>query len=93
MEWVTPVGSQWLVLILIGVFTQVAQYFMTLAYQGDRASNISNLNYLGIVYALGIGALVWNESVEPMALVGMIVITTSAILSTRFGRAGKLSGS
>lgn len=93
MSWVTPVGAQWLILLLIGVFTQVAQYFMTLAYQGDRASNISNLNYLGIVYALGIGALVWNEAVEPMALVGMIVITVSAILSTRFGRAKAVTSS
>lgn len=86
MEWVMPQGWQWVVLLLIGVFTQVAQYFMTLAYQGDRASNISNLNYLGIVYALVIGMLVWGEDVELMALVGMAVIVGSAALSTRFGK-------
>ncbi|MES2964355.1 MAG: DMT family transporter [Bdellovibrionota bacterium] len=91
MDWVMPQGYEWSILILIGVFTQIAQYFMTLAYQGERASNISNLNYLGIVYALVVGWLVWNESVEPMAFIGMGIITLSAILSTRFGRAGAVT--
>lgn len=83
-HWVAPHGIEWLVIIVIGVFTQVAQYFMTRAYQSDRAANISNLNYLGIVYALVIGMLFFDETVAPLATAGMAVIAASALLSTRF---------
>lgn len=83
-HWVAPRGIEWLVIIVIGVFTQVAQYFMTRAYQSDRAANISNLNYLGIVYALVIGVLFFDETVAPLATAGMAVIAASALLSTRF---------
>ncbi len=86
-HWVTPHGWDWLVILFIGVFTQIAQYFMTKAYQADTAANISNLNYLGIVYALMIGLIFFGESVEALALVGMGLIAFSTILSTRFRKA------
>jgi drug/metabolite transporter (DMT)-like permease len=82
-HWVQPQGHEWFTIAVIGIFTQIAQYFMTLAYQADRASNISNMNYLGIVYALAIGALFFGETVEPLALAGMAVIILSAVISTR----------
>lgn len=81
-NWVMPQGVQWVTLAVIGIFTQVAQYFMTLAYQADRAANISNLNYLGIVYAGLIGWFFYQESIEPLALIGMFVIVGSAIASS-----------
>lgn len=81
-SWVMPQGIQWLTLAVIGIFTQVAQYFMTLAYQADRAANISNLNYLGIVYAGLIGWFFYHESIEPLAMIGMAVIVGSAIASS-----------
>lgn len=83
MHWVQPQGMEWLAVLIIGFFTQVAQYFMTRAYQSDRAANISNLNYLGIIYALGIGIIFFNETVELLGLIGMGVIALSALLSTR----------
>jgi drug/metabolite transporter (DMT)-like permease len=86
-HWVSPRSSDWIILILIGTFTQIAQYFVTRAYQSDRAANISNLNYLGIVYALVIGLTFFGEHVEPLALAGMSIIAASALLSTRFKQA------
>ncbi|MES2857113.1 MAG: EamA family transporter, partial [Bdellovibrionota bacterium] len=70
--------------LVIGVFTQIAQYFMTYAYQTDRAANISNLNYLGIAYAMFIGVLFFNETVEPLSVAGIGLIVFSAVLSTRY---------
>lgn len=83
-KWVRPSTKEWFVLGLVGLFTQIAQYFMTKAYQADRAANISNLNYLGIIYALGIGYWVFNETFQPQTLLGMGIIAASAFLSTRF---------
>lgn len=81
-HWMPPLPWEWIGIAVVGAFTQVAQYFMTKAYQADRVSNISNLNYLGIVYALAIGVLFFGETIEPLSLVGMGVIIVSALLST-----------
>jgi drug/metabolite transporter (DMT)-like permease len=83
-HFVRPIGTEWLILIFIGVFTQIAQYFMTRAYQADSAANISNLNYLGILYATAIGFFCFDEKVMGMSLVGISIIVASAVLSTRF---------
>jgi drug/metabolite transporter (DMT)-like permease len=83
-HFVKPVGTEWLILIFIGVFTQVAQYFMTRAYQADSAANISNLNYLGILYASAIGFLFYDEAMMGLSIVGILIVVTSAVLSTRF---------
>lgn len=87
-HFVMPQGAEWPVLLLIGVFTQIAQYFMTRAYQSDTAANISNLNYLGIIYASGIGLIFFNETVTALAVIGIITIVASAIFSTRLGATG-----
>lgn len=85
-HFVMPVGYEWLVLIFIGVFTQIAQYFMTRAYQADTAANISNLNYLGIFYASGLGFIFFDETLMGLSVLGIAIIITSAILSTRYAR-------
>ncbi len=85
-HWVTPIGSEWLLIAVIGVFTQIAHYFMTVAYRSDTAANISNLNYLGIIYALFLGISFWNEEPKLLATIGMCVIAASAIYSTRLQR-------
>ncbi len=82
-HFVMPHGFEWAVLVLIGVFTQIAQYFMTRAYQLDSAANISNLNYLGIFYASVMGFVFFDEVPLLLSVVGIFVIIGSAVISTR----------
>lgn len=84
-----PTSTEWFILILIGVFTQVAQYFMTRAYQAESAANISNLNYLGILYASVLGFAVFQETLEALASIGIVTIVASAIISTRLAKRRK----
>ena len=84
-----PTTNEWLVLLLIGTFTQVAQYFMTRAYQAESAANISNLNYLGILYASILGFAIFQETLEALATIGIATIVASAILSTRLAKRQK----
>ncbi len=81
-----PQGYEWPLLVFIGVFTQIAQYFMTRAYQLDTAANISNLNYLGIFYASVIGFTVFNEVLMGLAVLGISIIVFSAIMSTQLSK-------
>jgi drug/metabolite transporter (DMT)-like permease len=81
-HFVPPTPWEWCVLVLIGVFTQTAQYFMTKAYQLDTAANISNLNYLGIFYASAIGYVFFDETLMLLSLAGIFVIVASAVISS-----------
>ncbi len=69
--WVQPVGWDWLILLAVGIFTQIAQFFMTKSYQTEELSKVSILNYVGIVYALGFGWLLFDETFNLMTYVGM----------------------
>ncbi len=75
--WVQPIGIEWLYLLLIGVLTQLAQYFMTMAYQHEELSKVSSLKYLGLIYALGFGYLVFDETFNIMTYLGMFIMVAS----------------
>jgi len=84
MNWVMPSGIDWLILILIGVLTQVAQYFMTKSYQTEELSKVANLNFIGIIYALGFGYVFFEESFNFMTYIGMTLVITGVVLNVAF---------
>jgi drug/metabolite transporter (DMT)-like permease len=89
--WVQPQGWDWLVLLAVGVFTQVAQYFMTLSYQLEEVSKVSILNYIGIIYALGFGWILFDESFNLMTYVGMGLVLGGVILNVALKKEFKSS--
>ena len=80
-NWVMPVDWEWLFLILIGVLTQVAQYFMTMAFQAEELSKVSSLKYVNIIYALLFGWVLFGETFNLMTYVGMTVVLIGVILN------------
>jgi len=72
--WQTPQGADWLWLLACGAFTQAAQVAMTRAYQLERLSRVAPLNYLGMLYALGLGYFFFAESFGPVAYGGMALV-------------------
>ena len=82
--WVTPVGWDWLFLILVGVTTQIAQFFMTKSYQTAELSKVSILNYVGIVYALLFGYLLFDETFNLMTYAGMILVLSGVVANVIF---------
>jgi len=82
-KWVQPQGWDWLILLGIGIFTQLAQYYMTMAYQNAQLSKIASLNYIGIVYALGFGFLFFNETYDILIYMGMLMVLAGVILNLR----------
>ncbi len=79
--WVQPTGWEWGTLLLIGIFTQIAQYFMTKAYQAEELSKIASLKYLGLIYALGFGYFIFDETFKFMAYVGMSIMLLSVFIN------------
>jgi drug/metabolite transporter (DMT)-like permease len=81
-DFVPPTLWQWIGLLAVGIFTQIAQVFMTRAYQKEPAAKISIYNYLGIVFAILVGAFVFNETLNQSAVLGIGVIFVSVLLSS-----------
>ena len=51
-QWVKPIGKDWLILLLMGVFTQIAQVLMTKGLQSAAVNKIISVKYIGTFWAL-----------------------------------------
>ena len=80
-NWQMPQGMDWVYLLLVGVLTQLAQYYMTLSYQRANLSKVASLTYLGVVYALGFGFFFFDETYNLYSLLGIAVIIIAIILN------------
>lgn len=81
LNWVMPHGEEWLLLIGVGVLTQIAQYFMTVAYQSEELSKVANINFIGIIYALGFGFFLFDETFNVLTYLGMAAVMTGVVLN------------
>ena len=81
-NYVIPRGIEWLLLVLIGVLTQIAQIAMTRAFNADVASRVSPVKYVGAIYALSIGFFVFDETLSFYATIGVIFILIGILLNT-----------
>ncbi len=80
-NWLQPSLFELIILLGIGVVTQFAQYFLTKAYQSDSLSKISSVQYIGIVIAIALGYLLFDESYDLNSGMGIIIIIMAVILN------------
>ncbi len=79
-NWVTPNGWEWFYLLLVGLFTQFAQYFMTKSLQSEELSKVSIIKNLGIVLALIFG-FAFGETFNLMTYLGMATVILGVLLN------------
>jgi drug/metabolite transporter (DMT)-like permease len=82
--WETPVGTDWLWLLLVGVLTQIAQVYLTKAYQVETAAVVANVNYVGIFYALIFGYIFFGETFSNEVIGGMMLVLAGVLLNVSF---------
>ncbi len=85
-DWKTPTGWDWLYLFLIGVFSQLGQVFLTRALQSERIASVAIINYSGLIYAITVGWIVFGETQDTLALLGMSLVVAGVFLSVLYGR-------
>lgn len=85
-DWVMPTGWDWLLLLIVGASTQAAQVCMTLAYHQEKASSVSGLQYLGLIYSLLVGYFLFNEGYGAMSLLGMLLIVAGILVNYFYER-------
>lgn len=80
-NWVTPIGWDWALILLLGVFTQIGQVFMTKALQAEKANIVASLKYLGSVYALLFGYFIFDETYSLVSVAGIVLILLGVLLN------------
>jgi drug/metabolite transporter (DMT)-like permease len=90
LHWVSPQIQHWPAIILIGIFTQIAQYCMTKALNLEQASKVTPLKYLGAIYASIAGWFLFDETLSWAAVIGMLLIISGLLLNslTKFNKTG-----
>lgn len=81
-DFTMPQGIEWLFLLIIGIFTQLAQISLTKALHEGNASSIIPFQYLGAIYAFILGYFVFLEAFSPMLIIGMTLILTGVIVNS-----------
>jgi drug/metabolite transporter (DMT)-like permease len=83
---VWPRGSDWPMLIAVGVTTLFGQIFLTLGLQRERAGRATIVAYVQIVFATVWGALVFGDLPRPTTLVGAaVIVACTLVLAGRRG--------
>lgn len=83
-SWITPDPKNLVLLILVGVFTQLAQIFMTKAYMLEPMAKISHFNYLTSLYAWLTGIIFFDEYLNPISVMGLGLVFVGIYFSSRF---------
>lgn len=78
-DFVWPKSWEWLILLLIGVFTQMAQILMTKALHVSNTARIVPFQYLGAIYAILVGWIAFDEHLNSVLLLGILIIFMSVV--------------
>ncbi|MBK8466964.1 MAG: DMT family transporter [Chloracidobacterium sp.] len=80
-QWETPYGWDWLYLLLVGIFSQLGQVFLTRALQSERIAGVAIINYTGLIYALTFGWFIFGEPQSILSLAGMLLVVLGVLMS------------
>ena len=69
-------------LVAVGVLATVAQLLMTRAYRTGRTLANASLQYLGIVFSVAYGVLLFDDLLDPLALAGIALIVGAGLAAT-----------
>jgi len=80
-----PAGNQWVWLLVLGAVALGVHSFIIIAYRFASSMLIGALDYLRIVWALGFGYFIFQETLSLLDITGILLICTSGLLSVTSG--------
>jgi drug/metabolite transporter (DMT)-like permease len=81
LNWVNPRGYDWFLVLLMGLATQAGQYCMTRAIQLERLERVTFLNYAGILFALVLGYIFYQEKFDLISGTGIMLVAGGIFLN------------
>jgi len=82
INWVTPNWSELVLILGIGLFTQLGQTFLTIGLKNLPASEASTINYLQVLFGSLWGILFFSEIININFLFGASLVLLGTIIST-----------
>lgn len=79
-KFVMPSGSDWLFIILLGLFATFAQIFMTKAYSHAKAGIIGTISYSNIAFSIILGLFLGDNFPDIWIIFGILLIVVSGLL-------------
>ncbi|MBT4761569.1 MAG: DMT family transporter [Bdellovibrionaceae bacterium] len=70
-------------MLVLGIFTFLAQVFLTQVYQEHKGADVGVLHYTGLVYAIAIGFVFYDEVPDIYQLVGMAMIISAVFINKK----------
>ncbi|WP_342644030.1 DMT family transporter [Rhodoligotrophos ferricapiens] len=87
-SWVTPDLVSWVLFIAAGLVSGAAQYLVFEAIRKVPASTTAPLGFSSLIWAFGLGYLVWGDIPSPWVLGGaLLIVLSGAIICTLEWRA------
>lgn len=84
-EWKTPNFNEAILLLIAGLLTQIAQVAMTRALHIGKPSVVIPFKYLGILYALIYGFILFNETFSGYVIFGIFLILFGLLANAFIG--------
>ncbi len=84
--WVQPVGTDWLLLLSVGVITMFAQLSIVHAYRFAPVYTLAPFEYVTILWALFFGWVIFSEIPTVLMLVGAGIIVACGIVIIQIER-------
>ena len=81
-EFTMPNGIEWLILLIIGIFTQIAQVMMTKAFHEGPTAVVAPFQYLGAIYAFLIGLFIFDEKLSFVVYIGTGLILIGVVFNS-----------
>lgn len=81
-NWVTPTGSELVVLFAVAALATGGHYTMSMAFAAAPVTVTQPVSFLQLVWAVLLGAVVFGEGVDPWVVIGGLVIIGSIAFIT-----------
>jgi len=77
--WVTPTWQGGIGLAAVGLISGVGQILWTQAFKLAPAAVLAPFSYTSMIWAIGLGFLVWGDVPTPLLLLGALVVVASGL--------------
>lgn len=78
-NWHAPTLEEWLLLLGIGLATQLAQTSMTKGLQVEKTARATMVGYVQIIFAGTWGALLFGETITALTVAGAVIVLTGML--------------
>lgn len=82
-DWQPPSGTDWPLLILMGVIAGAGHFMLITAHRMATAAQLAPLGYAEIVSAIFFGLVVFGDWPAPIVWLGIVVVVASGVVVTR----------